>query len=183
MKISPAMHQAFKGRVAVVTGAASGIGLALCRQLLAAGAIVHALDFNAAGLEWMAKEPRDCGTLHTAMLDVRNREDYARVVQDVLRISPSIDYLFNNAGVTQIGEAQNIPFERWKWVMDINLMGVIHGTLLVYPIMIAQGRGHIVNTASVAGVTGYATAAAYTAAKAAVLEFSRSLGQKRKDME
>ena len=83
--------------------------------------------------------------------------------------------LFNNAGVTQLGEAQNIPFGRWKWVLDTNLMGVVHGTNLVYPVMIAQGHGHIVNTASIAGATGYATAAAYTTSKAAIMEFSRSL--------
>lgn len=74
-----------------------------------------------------------------------------------------------------MGEAQNIPFERWKWLLDINLMGMIHGTHAVYPIMVAQGSGRIVNTASIAGATGYATAAAYTASKAAILEFSRSL--------
>ena len=175
MKASPAMIRTFEGKTVIVTGAASGIGRALCRLLSSAGATVHALDFDDAGLALLAKECPGPGILHTASLDVRDREAYARVIEGVQKVSKSIDYLFNNAGVTQLGEAQNIPFERWKWVLDINLMGVINGTLLVYPIMIAQGKGHIVNTASVAGATGYATAAAYTASKAAVLEVTRSL--------
>jgi len=175
IKASSAMIRKFEGKTVIVTGAASGIGRALCHLLASAGARVHALDFNAAGLELLAKECPGPGALHTASLDVRDRQAYAAVIEGVQKVSQSIDFLFNNAGVTQLGEAQNIPFDRWKWVLDINLMGVINGTLLVYPIMIAQGRGHIVNTASVAGATGYATAAAYTASKAAVLEFTRSL--------
>ena len=175
MKATPAIIRTFEGRIVVVTGAASGIGRALCRLLSLAGAIVHAIDFNQAGLELLVKECQGPGTLHIASLDVRDRAAYALVIEEVQKISSSIDFLFNNAGVTQLGEAQNIPFERWKWVLDINLMGVINGSLLVYPIMIAQGKGHIINTASVAGATGYATAAAYTASKAAVLEFTRSL--------
>lgn len=175
MKASPEMIRTFEGRTVVVTGAASGIGRALCRLLLSAGAAVHAIDFNEAALELLVKECPGSGTLHTASLDVCDRAAFALVIEEVQKISKSINFLFNNAGVTQLGEAQNIPFERWKWVLDINLMGVINGTLLVYPIMIAQGNGHIINTASVAGATGYATAAAYTASKAAVLEFTRSL--------
>jgi len=169
------MTRAFKGRVTIVTGAASGIGRAVSLLLASAGATVHALDFDEAGLATLARDSSGPGAIHIAPLDVRDRAAYAQVIKGVLEISNSIDFLFNNAGVTQLGEAQNIPFERWKWVLDINLMGVIHGTHLVYPIMIAQGQGHIINTASVAGATGYATAAAYTASKAAVLEFTRSL--------
>lgn len=175
MKASPAMIRTFEGRSVVVTGAASGIGRALCILLASAGATVHAIDFNEAGLDLLVKDCPGPGTVHIACINVCDRAAYALVIEGVQKISKSIDFLFNNAGVTQLGEAQNIPFERWKWVLDINLMGVIHGTLLVYPIMIAQGKGHIINTASVAGATGYATAAAYTASKAAVLEFTRSL--------
>lgn len=175
MKATPAMIRTFDKRTAIVTGAASGIGRSLCRHLAASGATVHALDFNEEGLVSLVKENPGPGGIHIAQLDVLDREAYARVIAEVRKTSRSIDFLFNNAGVTQLGEAQNIPFDRWKWVLDINLMGVINGTQLVYPIMIAQGRGHIINTASVAGATGYATAAAYTASKAAVLEFTRSL--------
>lgn len=169
------MIQTFEGRTVIVTGAASGIGRALCRLLTSAGATVHALDFDEKGLGTLPTECPGPGPIHPARLDVRDRVAYSLVIDEVVKISGTIDYLFNNAGVTQLGEAQKIPFERWKWVLDINLMGVVHGTQLVYPIMIAQGRGHIINTASVAGATGYATAAAYTASKAAVLEFTRSL--------
>lgn len=175
MKATPAMTRTFEKRTAIVTGAASGIGRALCRLLSASGATVHALDFNEEGLLSLLKESSGPGVIHVARLDVLDREAYARVIEVVRKTSGSIDFLFNNAGVTQLGEAQNIPFDRWKWVLDINLMGVINGTQLVYPIMISQGGGHIINTSSVAGATGYATAAAYTASKSAVLEFTRSL--------
>ncbi len=175
MKAPPAMIRTFGKRTAIVTGAASGIGRSLCRLLAASGATVHALDFNEAGLSSLFDENPGPGVIHVVRLDVLDREVYSRVIDNVLKLSGSIDFLFNNAGVTQLGEAQNIPFDRWKWVLDINLMGVVNGTQLVYPIMISQGGGHIINTASVAGATGYATAAAYTASKSAVLEFTRSL--------
>ncbi len=169
------MIRAFEGRTVILTGAASGIGRALALLLSRCGATVHALDLNASGLATLADEAAGPGTIRTGLLDVCDPIAYERIVREIQAASPSIDYLFNNAGVTLLGEAQNIPFEKWKWLLDINLMGVVNGTHLVYPIMIAQGSGHIINTASIAGATGYATAAAYTASKAAILEFTRSL--------
>lgn len=175
MTPSHSMTRVFGGRTVVLTGGASGIGRALARLLVGAGATVHVLDVNADALAAMVREHSGPGVIHPFILDVRDRDAYASVIGEILRLSKTIDFLFNNAGVTLLGEAQTIPFERWKWLLDVNLMGVIHGTHLVYPLMIAQGSGHIINTASVAGATGYATAAAYATSKAAILEFSRSL--------
>lgn len=174
------MTRHFKGKIVVLTGAASGIGRAVAGALAAAGATVHALDSNAAGLESLSVANPGAGEIHPHALDVSDRASYADVIRKVMECSGRIDFLFNNAGVTQLGEAQNIPFERWQRLLDINLMGVVHGTGLVYPIMIAQGGGHIINTASIAGGTGYATAAAYTASKGAILEYTRSLRSEAK---
>ncbi len=176
MTPSPRMMHAFGGHTAVVTGAASGIGRSLARLLAAAGAEVHAVDFDR---EKLGELNRDLPAVRTYEVDVSDAAAFEATIESITSVKP-IDYLFNNAGVTLLGEAQNLPFTRWKWLMDINLMGVIHGCRTVYPKMLARGHGHIVNTASVAGRTGYATATAYAASKAAVLELSRSLGAEGK---
>lgn len=175
MKPNASMIRTFEGKTVILTGAASGIGRAIALQLTTAGAKVHAWDVNTEGLEELKILCDGVGELHTATVDVADCDAVKSAVDGISRDGDSIDYLFNNAGVTLLGEAQNIAFDRWKWLLDINLMGVIHGTHAVYPIMIAQGHGHIINTSSIAGATGYATAAAYTASKAAVMEFSSSL--------
>ncbi|MBK1881057.1 SDR family oxidoreductase [Luteolibacter pohnpeiensis] len=176
MRTFPELH----GKTVIITGAASGIGKAMSKILMASGATLYALDMNAAGLRDLADELTGPGQIHPMTLNVADLEAYRVVIREILQRAGSIDYLFNNAGVTLLGLAEQIPFERWRWLSDINLMGVIHGIELVYPLMIEQGRGHIVNTASVAGGTGYATSAAYTASKAAVLELSRSLRSEAK---
>jgi NADP-dependent 3-hydroxy acid dehydrogenase YdfG len=163
----------FGGKTVVLTGAASGIGRALVLRLAAAGVVVHAVDRDQDGLDSL-REQAGVGVL-PCVLDVRDAEAMAELALRVQESTGRIDFLFNNAGVTQLGEAQNVPFGKWKWLLDINVMGVVHGIIPVYPIMIRQGGGHIINTASIAGATGYATAAAYTASKVAVLELTRSL--------
>lgn len=175
MNPNNAILRHFKGKTAVLTGAASGIGRSVALLLARSGAVVHALDANEEGLAALVREEHVPGTIRPVTLDVRDRARYEEVVRGISDCSGKIDFLFNNAGITQLGESQNIPFETWKRLLDINLMGVIHGCHLVYPIMIRQGSGHIINTASVAGSTGYATAAAYAASKAAIIELSRSL--------
>lgn len=175
MSDSHTIETFFLGKVVVLTGAASGIGCALALKLARAGALVHALDSNRDGLETLVGQDVAGGSIIPHLLDVRDFRAYQDVVGRITAASPRVDFLFNNAGVTLLGETQRIPFERHKWLLDINLMGVVHGIHLIYPLMIRQGGGWIINTASVAGATGYATATAYTASKAAVLELSRSL--------
>jgi NADP-dependent 3-hydroxy acid dehydrogenase YdfG len=170
----------FHGKTVILTGAASGIGRALAHRLASAGAFVHAVDIDQKGLESLCKDSIGKAQVTTYVVDVRDGEAFAELVNRIYERTKRIDFLFNNAGVTQLGEAQNIPFERWKWLLDINLMGVVHGILPVYPIMIKQRGGHIINTASIAGATGYATAAAYTTSKTAVLELTRSLRSEAK---
>ncbi len=166
------IERAFGGKVAVVTGAGSGIGLGLVRGLAAAGATVYAIDWD----ERAVARCEACGDkVHGRLLDVADGAAYGAVVAGITAREPAIDFLFNNAGVTLLGEAHKVPFERWQWLLDINVMGVVHGIAHIYPLMATRGAGHIVNTASIAGGTGYATASAYTASKACVLEITRSL--------
>ena len=175
MKPDLSMNRAFEGKTVVLTGAASGIGRSLAIQLRLCGAEVYALDLNAEGLNSLAEESKGPGKIHVKVIDISDFDAYANLVDSILRDSPKIDYLFNNAGVTLLGELQNLPFEKTKALLNINLMGTIYGTQLIYPNMIKNMQGYIVNTASIAGSTGYATACAYSASKTAVLEFSRSL--------
>jgi NADP-dependent 3-hydroxy acid dehydrogenase YdfG len=179
MSIPESTRRAFANRRVLLTGAASGIGRALALRLVACGATVHAADMDAAGLETLAAEAGNSGKVVPRKLDVTDRADYARWVEECRAAGP-IDFLFNNAGVTLLGEARNVPFERWRWLLDINLMGVLNGVMLVYPLMVKQGHGHIVSTGSVAGITGYATASAYTTAKKAVIGMSDSLAAEAK---
>jgi NADP-dependent 3-hydroxy acid dehydrogenase YdfG len=165
----------FDGKTVILTGAASGIGRALALKLAAAGARVHAIDIDRNGLDSLHREAGEIGGITVHVLDVRDASAYKELAGRIHQEAKHIDFLFNNAGVTLLGEAHTIPFDRWKWLLDINLMGVVHGILSIYPIMVRQRAGHIINTASIAGMTGYATAAAYTTSKAAILELSRSL--------
>jgi NADP-dependent 3-hydroxy acid dehydrogenase YdfG len=161
------------GRTAVVTGAASGIGRELALQLAAAGARVHALDIDGPRLATLSEASGIAIT--TAELDVADAEACARVFGGIIDATDGIDFLFNNAGITLLGKSHAIPFAQTRRLLEINLLGVIHGIQFVYPEMLRRRSGHIINTASVAGAGGYATAAAYAASKSAVIELTRSL--------
>lgn len=181
MKPSVKLRFAFEGRVVFLTGAASGMGRAMAKLLAACGARVHAADRDGEGLASLAKETGGPGSLHTHLFDVTDSAAWLRELDEAERTDGAIDYLFNNAGVTLVGAAHTIPFERWKWLLDINVMGTVNGTQIVYPRMAARRAGHIVNTASIAGVTGYASASAYTASKGVVIELTRSTGAEARE--
>ncbi|MBC7174389.1 MAG: SDR family NAD(P)-dependent oxidoreductase, partial [Polyangiaceae bacterium] len=143
----------YVGAVALITGGASGIGRALCEALAERGAEVVVADRQAEEGEAVAAAIRAAGgNAYAATLDVRDADAFRAVAEGVVKSSGRIDLFFNNAGIGVAGEVERYSRRDWDEVVDVNLRGVIHGIDAVYPIMITQGRGHIVNTASMAGL-------------------------------
>ncbi|MGE0785479.1 MAG: SDR family NAD(P)-dependent oxidoreductase [Sandaracinaceae bacterium] len=165
-----------RGRVALVTGGASGIGAALGEVMARDGATVVLADRQASLAEEVAaKLVRAGGRAEGVELDVRDRETFVEVARAVQRRHGRIDYLFNNAGIAIGGEVSDYQPTTWDTVFDVNLRGVAYGVDAVYPIMRAQRSGHIVNTASMAGLLPLAGGASYTATKHAVVGLSKVL--------
>jgi NAD(P)-dependent dehydrogenase (short-subunit alcohol dehydrogenase family) len=166
----------FKGKVSIVTGGASGIGRALCKELARKGAVVAVADINLEGATQVAMAiNEEGGHALAAHLDVCCAEDVESLIEKIVNDFGRIDYMFNNAGTNIAGEARDLSFEHWHRVVDTNLWGVIHGTSAAYKQMVKQGFGHIVNTASLAGLTGLPMNAAYSATKHAVVGLSNSI--------
>lgn len=165
------MTEPYSGATALVTGAASGIGYALCVALRRRGAAVYAADLNGAGLSRLAAE---CGAVPLE-LDVTDEAAVATALKRVAAERGSVDYLFNNAGIVVGGPMEGMDAATWRKIVDVNLWGVVHGTQHGYALMREQGHGHIVNTSSTAGFTPVANSAAYAATKHAVVGLSTSL--------
>lgn len=171
------MMKVFDSKVAVVTGAASGIGLETARQLCGAGSAVVGADIDAAGLERACGELASLrGKFTTMVVDVRDPGAIGRLVDGTVGTHGRIDYMFNNAGTGgKSGEVRDMTVEDWTRIVDVNLLSVVHGSTLAYAHMRKQGSGHIVNTASAAGLLGAPGAVPYGTTKAAVVAFSRDL--------
>jgi NAD(P)-dependent dehydrogenase (short-subunit alcohol dehydrogenase family) len=168
--------RAFFGGVAVVTGGASGIGAALSRELARRGATVVLADRD--GDDARAEAGRIAaagGRAEGATLDVRDAAAFDALVGSVLARHGRLDHLFNNAGIGIGGEARDLGLDDWRSAVEVNLMGVVHGTHAAWGRMIAQGFGHVVNTASMAAFLAPAMGAPYGATKYAVLGLSRAL--------
>jgi NAD(P)-dependent dehydrogenase (short-subunit alcohol dehydrogenase family) len=162
-----------QGRVAVVTGGGSGIGAAVCRRLAAEGAHVVVVDL--AGAEDVAA---DVGGLHVHA-DVTEPEDNARMYAVALELTGRVDIAVHNAGICppDDGSIVETELDAWRRVQRVNLTSVYLGCRAALPIMLRQGSGSIVNTASTAALVGAATSQiAYTASKGGVLALSRELG-------
>lgn len=162
----------FSGATAVVTGAASGIGYALSRELAARGARVYAADVNESALKRLEPECVACP------LDVTDDAAVEALLNRVVDEHGRLDLLFNNAGIVMGGDFDAADLAQWRRIVDVNLWGVVHGSRHGYAIMRRQaGGGHIVNTSSSAGVMPVARSAAYAATKHAVVGLSTSLRQ------
>ena len=166
------------GKVAVVTGASSGIGAALAEGLAAAGARVALAARRADRLEDLAARLRACGAEAEAFrCDVANAEDVDRLAGEVTaRLGPA-DVLVNNAGIGEVVPAEHEPLDRFASVLDVNLVGTFRCAQRFGRDMLAAGRGSIVNVASILGVVGVGQIpqASYAAAKGGVVNLTREL--------
>jgi NAD(P)-dependent dehydrogenase (short-subunit alcohol dehydrogenase family) len=168
--------QIFRDKTAIVTGGASGLGKALCEVLGKCGADVIVTDINLEGARDTAEGLRRSGARGEAvLLDVTIEEGVRKLVEETAADKGRIDYMFNNAGIGVSGEVQDIELDQWRRIVDINLWGVIYGTLAAYRVMIKQGHGHIVNIASAAGLVPFPFLTAYTTTKHAVVGLSAGL--------
>ncbi len=164
------------GKVAFITGGASGIGAALSAKLTAAGAQVWIADRQFEVAEQLARQLQSTGgAVHAVELDVRDPQAFDAAITDTVETAGRIDYLFNNAGIGIGGEVDTLTLDDWTDIIDVNLRGVIHGVQSAYPIMIQQGGGHIVNTASMAGLITTSAQGAYSATKHAVVALSKTM--------
>lgn len=165
-----------RDRVAVVTGAASGIGLALCEKFLDEGMKVVMADVEQAALDREATRlDPDGERVLGVRTDVRRHEDVAALAERTLDRFGGVHVICNNAGVAPGGPMLDSTPEDWRWVMDVNVMGVAHGVTAFAPILVEAGEGHIVNTASEAGLVTNAALGVYCASKHAVVGLSESL--------
>lgn len=165
-----------EGRVAVITGGASGIGRAMAHAFGAMGMRVMLGDIEERALGLVAESLRvDDVQVETVVVDVASAEAVEAFADATYARFGGCHLLCNNAGVVTHHDAWG-PLEDWKWVLDVDLYGVIHGVHSFVPRMLEQGEpGHVVNTASVAGLLGFAGIASYTAAKHAVVGLSTSM--------
>lgn len=162
---------AYKSAVAIVTGGASGIGLAMSRRLSSAGARVIIADRDRDGGTAVARE---LGA-EFFLVDVQDAAAVKALVDDTMERHGRLDYIFNNAGIAVLGSVRETPLADWYRVFDINVRGVVHGVDAAYPVFIKQGFGHIVNTASIAGLIPCPGLVAYSASKHAVVGLSTGL--------
>ena len=171
-----------KGRAAIVTGGAQGIGFAIASRLLESGAAVSLWDRDAETLRQAATQLDAAGRVTTTAVDVTDADAVQRAADAVAGELGSIDILVANAGIA--GPNQKLweyPIDAWKQVVDVNLAGVFYCCRAVVPYMLKQNYGRIVNVASIAGKEGNPNASAYGASKAGVIALTKSLGKETAD--
>ena len=166
----------FDGQVAIISGGATGIGLAVAQRLLASGGRVSLWDRDPSALEQAAATLGQGADVRR--VDVADADGVAAAAQATAAALGRIDALVCSAGITGPNTTTwEYPVDAWRQVIDINLNGVFHCNRAVVPLMLARNYGRIVNIASVAGKEGNANASAYSASKAAVIGLTKSLGK------
>jgi NAD(P)-dependent dehydrogenase (short-subunit alcohol dehydrogenase family) len=167
---------ALAGKTAVVTGGASGIGLALGEAFAAEGMNVVLADVEAGALEAATEKVGASGVeAHGVVCDVSDPEAVERLRDETVAAFGTVHVVCNNAGVSGGGPIWEVPLASWRWVLGVNLMGVVHGIRSFVPLLLEQGEGHIVNTASAAGLLTAPYLGPYTASKHAVVAISEAL--------
>lgn len=163
----------FAGQVAVITGAASGIGLAVARRLVSEGASISAWDISQSSLDSSGEV-----FAQKICVDQSNEEAVGTATRTAIEAFGNIDVLVVSAGITGPNTPlADYPCNEWRKVMDVNVNGAFYVNRAIVPHMISRGYGRIINIASVAGKEGNPNASAYSASKAAVIGMTKSLGK------
>ena len=171
-----------KGKVAAITGAASGIGRALALNLATEGCHVAIADVYEAGLEETADKVRSSGVrVTTHMVDVAKREHVKRYADEVVKAHGSVHLVINNAGVGILETLEDVSYEDFEWLIGINLWGVIYGCKEFLPYLKKQPSAHIVNISSVNGIFTNPNNGPYCTSKFAVRGFTETLAQELSD--
>jgi NAD(P)-dependent dehydrogenase (short-subunit alcohol dehydrogenase family) len=167
------------GKVAVITGAASGLGYAMAHRFAAEGAKLVLADVAEPQLETVARELAGRGaTVEARPTDVGDPESVEGLARHSFAVHGRVDIVVNNAGLVVLGKTWEIPLTQWHRVLDVNLWGVIHGIHAFVPRLIRQGGpAHVINTASMAGVMTLGSLAPYVASKHAVVGLSEVLAR------
>ncbi|MCP5059079.1 MAG: SDR family NAD(P)-dependent oxidoreductase [bacterium] len=164
--------------VAILTGAASGIGRAIARTLAADGYSLELVDVNGEALGDLVDTLREQGgTAQANVCDVGDRQQVQHVVAEIAARHAGIDLLINNAGITTYDTVSGTTLDDYDRIMRVNFGGTVHCTKALLPTLLSQGRGHIVNLSSVFGLIGAPLQSAYSASKFAIRGFSESLRQ------
>jgi 3-oxoacyl-[acyl-carrier protein] reductase len=167
-----------KGRKAVVTGGAQGIGYSIASRLIASGATLSLWDRDEVLLNKVQTELSNTSDVSIEVVDVASAESVKKATTSSLEKHGRIDILVANAGIAGPNlKSWEYPLDAWKQVIDINLTGVFLCCSAIVPYLLEQGYGRIVNVASIAGKEGNANASAYSASKAGVIAFTKSLGK------
>lgn len=166
----------YQDKICIVTGGNSGIGYALCEELLKRGAVVYMAGRNPEKVKKSAEQLSDYGNrIKTLMVDVTDEKQVKNAIEDTAAREGRLDFLFNNAGIFKPMLFETATLEDWRFMIDTNLWSVIYGVHAALPIMLKQGSGHIVNTSSLAGLIPYPMQVIYDATKYAVVGLSESL--------
>lgn len=164
------------GKVAVITGAGSGIGRALAVRLAERGSGLAVSDINAESLEETRKQVEAAGAVcSTHRVDVADRAAVESFAADVVREHGAVHLVVNNAGVTLVDRAQDVTYEDLEWIMNINFWGVVYGTKSFLPYLRKVDEAHIVNVSSLFGIVAMPLQSAYNASKFAVRGFTEAL--------
>ncbi|MCX8131446.1 MAG: SDR family oxidoreductase [Clostridia bacterium] len=171
-------EKSYDGKIVIVTGGASGIGKALCEKLGRLGAVVIVTDIDEEGAKAVASnvKKQQGGKAFALKLDVTNENAFKKLIDGTVRKHKRLDYIFNSAGVTINGDMQDLTMDHFRKAIDVDMYGVLYGTKYAYQAMIGQKSGHIVNIASLVGLTpSVPYNIPYAMAKHAVVCLSRSL--------
>lgn len=172
----------FKGKVAIITGGASGIGKSLAELLARKGAYVVVADINVnSGNDVVNSIHAEGGKACFQYIDVTDESMVNELVQKTYDAHGHLDFMFNNAGISSMSEFYNITSDQWKRMININLLGVVYGANAAYKLMKKQGYGYIVNTSSAAAFGPTPLTASYGATKHAVLALTTSLHYEAED--